>query len=534
MSETEAWLNEVPQNVLRVMHEAVAGEVRAIPDAPAGLYDDMFKTLEGDLPRMVAAWRSREESGDSEAFVAGLCRETLRSEAFPFDMERLRAQREQWRKIAHLHRDTCLEFVREQAIPGLSEQDILVLGTKLHIADVGSDSQEPYTVATSKKNPALLRARTEYEAWRDSPNRKPEHQNRLTWRVGIAYYWPGVLAEHEREQSKAGVAKIPTAMVVGEGAIAPMFSRELPSGTRFDQTTNTLGRLLKVTVARKAAQLDILVGDSHQLTNPGENEIAGLLARVCTPGEWRFLLATMVAAERDFASGLVPVRGGFLFTPGRFGKLLGVKDRDSVAVLDERLEALRHISVKADVKRGGRPYTVTAEALIIDGGGTVEPNDGARGRGRPKARLYRIQDNVLALIQGGGSHFPLSADMLLPPQGFTGRHRDWEDAFKLWSVLLAFARTEARKATGKSERPWRRKVVTLLDASGISADDRKDRKAEQLRRLLDILQGDSRISYRWVEEDGGPWVEYDVSPAVRSEFKSIGPRKGLKRLESQP
>lgn len=347
----------------------------------------------------------------------------------------------------------------------------------------------------------------------------------LEHRVVLALLWPGVLAEWRKTNRAESLARVPTPLVIGEGAIAPLFGRSLPPGTNVAPRRGIDGRLRNVVITRRASQLDLLVPDRLEIDTATNEQVLDTLARVLSNREWRFLVAVLVAMHDDYATGRAEVPGGFFYTPSRFGELLGLKDREAKRDLDLSLEILKGVSLTATMKRGGKDFRITAEALLVDGRGTLAAL-GKRGRGRPSARLYRFQDFILGMLKGDGSWFPVTKDMLRPPSGVDPR--TYDDAFKLETVLAAYARTEVKKAK-KPGLVWRRKADTLIEASGITWQGARPHvKRERLRELLEVLNSTGRVVGTYDQATHA--VSYDL-PAVRPAWVSLVDGKSLKTLK---
>jgi hypothetical protein len=434
------------------------------------------------------------------------------------------------------------EFATEHAAAHNPSTDELVRLTlwlrALTLLGTGPTLEAMQEAATG--NPLLREAMRAYDAWKarldesvqrhgDGPETQAiaKEQNAVTGRLLYAFHWPRILEEWKTVRRPASLARLPTTLVTGGGAIAPLFGRSLPKDTRVVPKSHADGRLRNVVISRRTAQLDLLMPSRAALRNPTNEQVLDALARVLANREWRVFVAALVAASEDLGAGRVPQPGGFFYTPGRFGALLGLRDRESTRKLDDSLEALMGVSVTATMKRGGRDFKLRVESLVVDGRATLTPTDQAkkRGRGRPSARLYRIQDNILELLGEGGSWFPITRDMLRPPEGVDAR--TWDDCFKLETVMAAYARQEPGKAKGADALPWARKASTLLDATGIAGQwCRPHEKARRLCELLDVVNATGRV----VAEFDAETVRYDM-PQLRPLLREIDQAKRPKTLE---
>jgi hypothetical protein len=340
--------------------------------------------------------------------------------------------------------------------------------------------------------------------------------------------WLPLLEEWKKARRPAPLARIPVGFVAGDGAFAPIFGRTLPAGTRVVPKSHDDGRVHSVKITRRNTQLDLLMPLQVTLQNPSNKQVLYMLAKILSNREWRLLLAVLVAASEDFEAGHVPQPGGFLYTPGRFSALLGLSDRESTRKLDHSLEALMGLSVTATMKRGGKDFRFVVESLVVDGMATLTPTDQAkkRGRGRPSARLYRIQDHIMALLDEGGAWFPVTKEMLRPPRGVDPR--TWDDCFKLETVMVAYARLEPGKAKNKgTSLPWARKASMLLEASGMTCGEARPHvKLQRLRELLSILNDTGRVVAEY--DDQTKRVRYNL-PKIGPVFCEI---PQVKRLQS--
>jgi hypothetical protein len=347
--------------------------------------------------------------------------------------------------------------------------------------------------------------------------------------VAQVLWFDRVAAELERIPKP--LARIPTPLVVGEGALAPMFGRSFPRGTKVVPQPNGDGRLKNVVISRRAAQLDLLMPSRVSLSNPSNEQVLDMLAKLLTNREWRFFVAVLFAVAEDYEAGEVVVPGGFLYTPGRFGRLLGLRDRESTRKLDDCLDTLMRVGFSATVKRGGKDRSLKVEALVLDGKSTLteESQPAKRGRGRPRARLYRLQDELLALLRDGGAWIPVTMNMLRAPDQVD--QRTWDDAFKLETVMAAYARQEAAKAKHGDPLPWTRKAATLLEATGVVAESARPHvRTQRLRELLKAVCSTGRVVAEYDEQTQR--VRYDL-PELRPTLCKIQRRNPPKTLGSK-
>jgi len=384
------------------------------------------------------------------------------------------------------------------------------------------DLEDLRPFATS--NPALKAAIADLDSYISDTGRHPREPEHYAWRMGFAFHWPAIFEEWRSEHRPGSLARMPTALVTGRGAIAPLFGRSLPGDAKAAWSLGSGGKVEKIRISRSDAQLDLLVKDHIDLVSPTQADVLDKLAQVLSNREWRFFAAALVAANDDYQSGVSPTAGGFYFLPRRFADLLGLHDREAVRKLDACVAAFMGISMTATVKAAGKSYKLTAEQLLVDGKGTIA-EAGKRGRGRPSARLYRIQDSFLALLSDGASWFPITRAMLKPPEGVDPR--TWDDAFKLETVLAALARGEASKVY-RPGLAWKNKTTVLLDAAGITGRSlRKHEKLERLVELLEVLKKTGRLEYQM----DGACVRYDL-PTLRPALVAVAKRKSSKSLNT--
>ena len=334
----------------------------------------------------------------------------------------------------------------------------------------------------------------------------------------LDHRWPAVFGEWQLEQRPLSVARMPTALVIGEGAVAPFFGKAVavPSG---GITADLKTSLRRVRFCRRGAQLDWLVPNDVELRNPTSDEAIRLLAQTLSNREWRLFAAALVAANIDQEDGMVDGGFGFYFSQRRFADLLGLADRDSARKLETSLRALMSVSFEATVKVAKKEIKWTAEQLILDGRGEVKmlraPSTPSprRGPGRPRARLYFVHPHLRILLKGG-SWFPLTREMLRPPVGVDARR--WDDCFKLETVLAALVRNGWRRASSPG-LVWRNRLDVLLDASGIAVPSmRPFEKRERVEELLGVLASTRRLVFE-LEDDS---VRFDM-PHLRPALARI-------------
>ena len=422
-------------------------------------------------------------------------------------------------------RDASFAFIDEQTKGALSADDREILGTRLEYRCATADDG-PY-----EGSPLLGDALDALHAV--DPKTTPDDKFVvLIWRTLFAQHWHEVFEKWQREQAAKKPGKAAATWFVGNGAFAQQLSRKTPTGSKVEPILDAHGRLERVEIKRNDVQLVLGMSESIVLTNPTNEEVAGAIAQRCSPGSLALLLSGMLASERDFASGAVKGRGAVLYTPARFGKLLGTKDSSSI---DEWWDSLQNISVTSHLRRDGKLFKMTADRLIYYAHGSVEPMpaSGRRSAGRPKALVYRIHDDVLATLEGSSAWLPYSEETIRPPKRFSGRLCDWHDALHLQMVLWSYARNEADKAALSAQFPWRRKASTLFQAASVSKNKRPDKQIKQLLAHLDTLQADGRITYRLTEEKGVAWIEYDVPEWWRAQLAEIGKDAKAKARKSR-
>lgn len=339
--------------------------------------------------------------------------------------------------------------------------------------------------------------------------------------VFFAYHWPKVFEAWKLERRPTAVPRWP-AMLSTTGGLAPLYGRTLGKVQTRNRSDGLVEHVIVSSKTGKGGQLRLNLAASVKLPDkPTTDQILAAVASVTGNRVFRFFGAVLVAMSDDAASGLT-VPGGFFYRPGRFADLMGVDPAEWSKDLDRCLHALTGVSLTASLRVGGKPYKVQAESLIIDGGGTLEAT-GERGRGRPKARLFRVQDFVLQLLGEQAAWFPFSRSALAPPPGVD--QRVWDDAFKVYLTLGSFARLTG----AKPGKPWRNEIAKVLEVANVTKPTaRPGTRREKLEELCGHLHKAKLLNFEMTEDH----LVFDL-PAQRTALETISARrKPSKQLPS--
>lgn len=413
---------------------------------------------------------------------------------------------------------------------------------------LSSGPDESTMEAAAKKNPILRDAMRTYEKWRANLNvlsqrngatrpgyvagsdpdsetntekelySEAARQNAVTHTRTFAFHWPRIVEAWTLERRPTAAPRWP-AMLATTGGIAPLYGRKIGKVQRVN-TGLVEHIIVSSKTGRGGGQLRLDLAASVELPDrPTNDEILAAVASVTGNRVFRFFGVVLVAMSDDAASGIA-VPGGFYYTPARFADLMGVDSAEWSKDLDRCLRALTGVSLTASLKVAGKPYKVQAESLIIDGRGSLEAT-GERGRGRPKARLFRVQDFVLQLLGEQAAWFPFSRSALAPPPGVD--QRVWDDAFKVYLTLGSLARlTKARPG-----KWWRNEIAKVLEVANVTKKTARpyERRAK-LEELCGYLRQAGLLAFEMTEDH----LLFDL-PAQRPALESISTkRKPSKRL----
>jgi hypothetical protein len=345
------------------------------------------------------------------------------------------------------------------------------------------------------------------------------------------------------------VFHLPGPLVIGDGSLAPLFGRrfrqrgqgrEAPPFTVMKDPEPGTTRVRRIELHSEKRQLSLWSPGIVRLVNPSGDEIVAELARVLDNGAWRSLLCCFAAAQEDARDGKAPP-GSFLYTPGRFADMHGIRrvsgsgsrgriHQDQVAVMDSRLEALGASGFTATVSVGGKPIKIEADRLvyyahtkIAEGGDEPAENEPKRGPGRRPALLYRINDALVRLISGDGAWwFPMRVSALAAPEGVP--QSTWDDALKVFVLLCAKARAESQAAKSEQGLPWTWTLDALLEQANVAGEARPIRRVRDTgRALLGLLGSAGLMRHELVGEGSDARVRYDL-PDQRPRLTAVPPR----------
>ncbi len=389
-------------------------------------------------------------------------------------------------------------------------------------------------VSASRKN-NILKA-----AMRHAPavgNVSPANEEDLvvgTLEVFFAYHWPAVFEAWKLERRPTALAQAPAGMVTGPSAPLSLFGHSGANRQGVALRRGKGGVVERLVVSRGSARLEIqqsllaLTSRVQLGESPTSDEITRGVAQVLGNREMRVFFACFQAAHEDRQAGDTVTEGAFWYWPARFGEMLGLSTAKAARGCDASLEALMSVRVEATIKAKGKPYKLSAQGLVIEGGATIEPMGAAAKEagkaGRRVRRAMMIPDSILGLLRDGGAWFPLTRDMLAPPPGVDPRVYD--DAFRLLMVLSSYARASAAKAR-RSGLPWCNKVSTVLEASGLMVPSaRRHEQIDRLEMLLGVLQKGGHLQYR-LEADR---LHFDL-PLMRPALLQVVEKTKNHRLE---
>lgn len=332
--------------------------------------------------------------------------------------------------------------------------------------------------------------------------------------------------------------KGPTALIVGRGAVAPVF------GKRFDGVRPASQTRRFITVTSGARQLDLY--HPHVVAITSERDMYKALATVMGNRVWRMFMACHAAADEDFEKGRVHGHGGFLYTPTRFADLLGYAREDdgdgrqpfrSYAKVDALLDGLGKIAVEAGIRRGNRTISFKVDHLVGRDGWTIEElrhggtRPGTSGK-RRSAVAFRINDAVMGQL--AKYYTPLPRNALCPPGGVDVR--TWDDGFKVLTLVSAWARVEAENARSNVDLPWRCKLSTLIDCANVAGPGVPLRHTnERVRGMLTTLATAGYLHHQLeVDDNGVEWLLYGLPSSQRDELRRIGGRNAVLRVRARP
>ena len=460
------------------------------------------------------------------------------------------------RDLAERHRQETRGFIEEQ----VSELAKKKQPTELEIDDltrrlverdlkattdgsVGGSADSLRPAASS--NPALKKALAEYDAWHAALPREASRQNRVTWRMFLAFHWPSVFEawreeqdqrerewQREHDSANSDVYRYPLAAtdinrVVsgkrhGEAHGLKVRGREESGVVRISVTTprgaqielGSQGRL----VAKPADR------DEQGKLKPGA--IMRMIGAVTGPqvgamGHVAFALAARHAADEGRAAD-----GRFWFSPSEVADLLGYKRESNGSASKSRVgkEAVKTI----------RRNFATYAAHEIDQ--TMELPDGTTHRirgpllyptlkehterkpgqkGRDKRSEWRIRDELWALIRSRYVQIPIE---LL--DCCDERPTDWANVIRLYEVLAGQSRNDAKAAVvghWSVSLEWLTKEANLAGA-GVRADV----GLKRLRANLEKLAKRGALTFEFASlADGREGIRYALPEARRTELADV-------------
>lgn len=520
---------EVAAHVRRIATDVAmaARQSTNTPEPPEYLYD-VARYFEDELPALIDVWVQNGRNEEADKRVAEHCMTLLNSGAAAEAFAKMRAGREgAWKELFRQHRNVCFEFINERVGGEFSQKDIEALTARLQTADVARTSEANAHAVTDPAyaNREHLKAVTEYQAWRDDPNRKAEDQNRLTWRMGFAYFWPSVLAEWKKEKTAA-----PTefAMPPLGATIAPYFG-----GTKPGTVTPFAGGKFRIDTGK--SQMDLLTKSTIE---GSDSEVLQQLDMMLGNRAYRFLSACFYATTEDVRAGRSGA-GSFWYSSTNMADLLGFarekngkserqsqKHRDE---MDALVMELANVKFEGPVSVGGAQKLMKAQGLIVPQNVTLEDFGADKRKGRKPKTLMRISDGLLMLMRDGGAYMLLPREALKPPTGID--QRTWDDAFKVFSVLAEHGRFNA--ADAKTGKPWVRLLPSLLVAANTASRKQPHRNAmgRLKKKLLPALKAAGLLSYRI---DGERLVYTLPAPGGAATLAKIKPKRALPAHATTP
>lgn len=350
--------------------------------------------------------------------------------------------------------------------------------------------------------------------------------------VTLTAYHLGLLFLAWEEVGKEPQTKIPSSLVIPGRFFGARIGEEGSEARR-----EPSGRIIISCIRRThdVMQLEMFLPKTLEIQDT--EDLAHHLDSRLGNRAFRVLAGCFCAATEDANKGEV-APGAFFYSPTRFGDLLGFKREKNGSntrqaqeirdAMDEAIDLLMRTSIEGDVMRGGKRWRCEARGLVVDQGVTLEPErraeEGRKGPGRRREKVYRISDGLLQMMHDGGAYFMIPSVVLRPPDGVD--QRTWDDAFKVFFVLAGHARTNASSANS-ARLPWKRKTSTLLtDANTVGRTQKTRVGLERLTgKLLPALKARGVLSYTVSGDD----VRYDV-PTVREQLGNV-PRRALARKD---
>jgi hypothetical protein len=293
-----------------------------------------------------------------------------------------------------------------------------------------------------------------------------------------------------RRATEASSFNVPTAILTGPGALTPMFGKQQKSlKKRVKRNPDNSVKSVAVSRYKDGPQLEIFT-EELEIKNPTAEESFAAVAHVLTNAEFRLLMACFAMAQDDEAADRT-TRGAFWHTPRRMNSLLGrAQHPDTSRRMRRMLDGLATVGIRATIRSGGETFSIDGSKLIYSAHAKMTAE---HLPGRPKAHLLRINDVLMKIADAGGGYFcRMPVATLKPPPGVD--QRTWDDAYKIYVLLTAHARTNARKARDGGR--WHRKLEELMLDAGVESpvpetiarpDHARKRRDQHRHRCLGAL-----------------------------------------------
>lgn len=297
--------------------------------------------------------------------------------------------------------------------------------------------------------------------------------------------------------------RIPTALLMGTTAIAPLFAKR-----RRSARIETRGLQRRILVYRDGhrAQLDLPLPEAGKESGKGL-DVLEVVARVLGHRELRAFTGCMVLAARAERSGASSGRR-FLYAPAALASVLGMPRRGTrgdfapkvVASVRESFAALASVRVRTELRGPGGEAVRFDEPLIAHESG-VSVQVVAPGRpGRPRLEAWMLADPIVKAARAQFTWLPDSA--VAAPAHVDAR--TWDKAFALLLRLAAYGSGEASPVA---------LVASLCDDCGVLP--------RELPGLLELLRREHLVTGKMT----GPRVRFELGAALRFRLPGAGPSR---------